>query len=98
MSEPESPEGEREAVLRLAPTLGVAVTAAVASRLTVFVEAVYEWNRYAGLTRVPRKDAVRLHVLDSLAVAPFLDGCRRIVDLGSGGGFPGVPSPRNTAS
>ncbi|MEM1105311.1 MAG: 16S rRNA (guanine(527)-N(7))-methyltransferase RsmG [Pseudomonadota bacterium] len=30
------------------------------------------------------------HIADSLQLAPLVTGCRRIVDLGSGAGFPGL--------
>jgi 16S rRNA (guanine527-N7)-methyltransferase len=32
-----------------------------------------------------------LHMLDSLSIAPHLGEARRIIDVGTGGGFPGVP-------
>jgi 16S rRNA (guanine527-N7)-methyltransferase len=53
-----------------------------------------EWNARVNL--ISRNDIVHLyerHVLHSLgiaAVAPFADGTR-VVDVGTGGGFPGVP-------
>jgi 16S rRNA (guanine527-N7)-methyltransferase len=36
-------------------------------------------------------ELVARHFLDSLALASLLSGSRRVVDLGSGAGFPGVP-------
>jgi 16S rRNA (guanine527-N7)-methyltransferase len=52
------------------------------------------WSAAINLTSI--RDpvaAVRLHVLDSLAAIPHLRlrGADRLVDLGTGGGFPGLP-------
>ena len=59
------------------------------------LEALYkEWN--AQINVVSRKDIDELylrHVLHSLAIAkvqPLLDGSS-ILDIGTGGGFPGIP-------
>ncbi|MFK5879074.1 MAG: 16S rRNA (guanine(527)-N(7))-methyltransferase RsmG [Flavobacteriaceae bacterium] len=59
------------------------------------LESLYkEWN--AQINVVSRKDIDELylrHVLHSLAIAkvqPFLDGTT-ILDIGTGGGFPGIP-------
>jgi 16S rRNA (guanine(527)-N(7))-methyltransferase RsmG len=51
------------------------------------------WNERLNLTRIRSlEDAVRLHYCESLFLAQFLPaGSLRIVDVGSGGGFPGVP-------
>jgi len=52
------------------------------------------WTEAINLTAIREPEAVaRLHVLDSLAAVPLLRaaGVRAFVDLGSGGGFPGLP-------
>ncbi|MFN8520835.1 MAG: 16S rRNA (guanine(527)-N(7))-methyltransferase RsmG [Chloroflexota bacterium] len=54
------------------------------------------WGRHVNLTAIREPVAVmRLHVLDSLAaVAPIrarIPGARSLVDIGSGGGYPGIP-------
>jgi 16S rRNA (guanine527-N7)-methyltransferase len=56
-----------------------------------FLDSVYDWNDYAGLTRVGRADALRLHLLDSLSIAVELEDMTTILDLGTGAGFPGFP-------
>jgi len=58
-----------------------------------FVALLLDANRGMNLTRVVEPEAVgRLHLLDSLAALPIVDaiGPRRALDLGSGGGVPGL--------
>ena len=59
-------------------------------KLDAFEALLRRWNRHCGL--VSRGDLPRLrerHVLDSLALLPWWQG--RLADVGSGGGFPGLP-------
>ena len=77
-----------------AQALGVELELSEATTLLTFLDLFYAWNDYAGFTSIPRRDAVRLHLLDSLAVAPELEITRDVVDLGSGGGMPGMPGLR----
>jgi 16S rRNA (guanine527-N7)-methyltransferase len=52
------------------------------------------WTEHINLTGIRDPDGVaREHLLDSLAAAPLLRevGAKSVLDLGSGGGFPGVP-------
>lgn len=55
-----------------------------------YLELLQTWNARFNLTAIRNKeDMVTHHVLDSLAVAPWLFG-ERILDIGTGAGFPGV--------
>jgi len=70
--------------------LGVSLDSGQAARLEAFAELLEQWNRRFNL--LSRKDLERVwtrHVLDSLSIADLLHGV--VVDIGSGGGFPGVP-------
>ena len=58
-----------------------------------YVALLLDANRRMNLTRLVEPDAVaRLHLLDALAALPLLDPLepRRALDLGSGGGVPGI--------
>lgn len=71
--------------------LGVEASADAMSRLMAFADELQKWNKVHNLTRVaPGESTISHHLLDSLAVAPFVEG-RDIIDVGSGGGFPGMP-------
>lgn len=70
--------------------LGLAVSAGQQQQLLDYLELMAKWNKVYNLTAVRDKiDMVRQHLLDSLAVAPLLRG-PRVLDVGSGGGLPGV--------
>lgn len=62
------------------------------STLQAYAELVHETNRHMNLTGA--KDPETLwtrHVLDSLYLAPLLAGREKLLDIGSGGGFPALP-------
>lgn len=56
-------------------------------------ELLTHWNKKINLTRIESvEDAVRLHYCESLLLASLLPKRpQRIVDVGSGAGFPGIP-------
>jgi 16S rRNA (guanine527-N7)-methyltransferase len=59
-----------------------------------YVELLLDANQRLNLTRVVEPEAVaRLHLLDALAALPMVDELApaSAVDLGSGGGVPGIP-------
>lgn len=71
--------------------LDMEVTDLQKSRLLAFAALMQKWNRVYNLTAVRDEiSAVRLHLLDSLSVVPHLTG-NTLVDIGSGGGLPGIP-------
>lgn len=60
-------------------------------QLVQYVQLLDKWNSAYNLTSVrdPNEMLVK-HIMDSLAVAPYLHGAR-IIDVGTGPGLPGVP-------
>ena len=80
-----------DAALR-AGLAALALPGDLAPPLLAYLDLLARWNRAYNLTAVrdPREMVTR-HVLDSLAMEPFLDGIATLADLGTGPGLPGIP-------
>jgi 16S rRNA (guanine527-N7)-methyltransferase len=71
--------------------LGVALAPTEIKKLLDFLQLLGKWNRVYNLTAVrDQSKMVTHHLLDSLAVLPHIPA-RRLLDVGSGGGLPGIP-------
>lgn len=74
-----------------APALRAELSAGFADAAEAYVRLLLDANTRLNLTRVTEPDEIaRLHLLDALAGLPMLPGSGSVVDLGSGGGVPGI--------
>lgn len=56
-----------------------------------YIQLLKEWNRKTGLVQENTlPDVWERHILDSLQLLPFLSSFSPLIDIGSGGGFPGI--------
>jgi 16S rRNA (guanine527-N7)-methyltransferase len=71
--------------------LGLSIALDKINALMAFLELIEKWNKTYNLTAIRNKeDMAVLHILDSLAVLPYLQGSR-VLDIGTGAGLPGIP-------
>lgn len=71
--------------------LGLAMPCAARDKLLAYVDLLAKWNGTYNLTAIrDRAQMVNLHLLDSLTVARYVKA-GRLLDVGSGGGLPGIP-------
>jgi 16S rRNA (guanine527-N7)-methyltransferase len=65
--------------------------AGLAERLAAYGALLLEANRRVNLTGAKEAAAVLPHLLDALTLVPFVRLGASLVDVGSGGGLPGIP-------
>jgi 16S rRNA (guanine527-N7)-methyltransferase len=80
-----------DALRKGAAGLPLALTDAQLERLLDYLALLAKWNAVYNLTAVrdPSQMVVQ-HLLDSLAAVPAFDSAKRVLDVGSGGGLPGM--------
>ena len=59
--------------------------------LLTYSALLERWNKAYNLTSIKNPiEIIKLHILDSLAINPFLEG-NSFIDIGTGAGLPGIP-------
>lgn len=75
-----------------ANALGLVLDESQLATLWRYARMLRERNEHVNLTSIVSPEGIlTLHMLDSLSIAPHLGDARRIIDVGTGGGFPGIP-------
>lgn len=77
-----------------AAAFGIHLTPAHEQAFAIYARELAAWNAHTNLTAITDEQGVRVrHFLDSLTVAQWvsLNPGTRIVDVGTGAGFPGLP-------
>ena len=71
--------------------MGLHLPDQVPKKLIDYIGLLIHWNKAFNLTAIRHPDdMISKHLLDSLAVMPFV-GKGRVLDVGSGAGLPGIP-------
>ena len=72
--------------------LGIELDPERAAQELSFQDELLRWNHRINLTSITDgNEATEKHLIDSLVVLKYLDGVVTLLDMGSGGGLPGIP-------
>jgi len=84
-------ESHRAQLERGLKKMGLDLPAESTGKLIDFLSMMVKWNRVYNLSAIKEPaQMVNLHLLDSLAVLPYLSG-KSCIDVGTGAGLPGIP-------
>ena len=85
---------QQELLIGGAEKLGITLNVEAIDSLFVFLAELKKWNKKINLTAITdERDIIIKHVLDSLSYFLGFDPSKpqRLLDIGSGGGFPAIP-------
>ena len=80
-------------LLEHAAQMGLEITGETANDICTYHELLVEANKQMNLTRIGEdiSEACDRNYLDCLALLPHLKDAKKLIDVGSGAGFPGLP-------
>lgn len=75
-----------------AKILGIHISDVQADQFYNYMQLLLEWNQKMNLTAITEPEEVILkHFIDSITIIPYLEDSEKILDIGTGAGFPGIP-------
>jgi 16S rRNA (guanine527-N7)-methyltransferase len=76
----------------LLPLQGLVVPEQAAEQLAWLAEELLRWSKSRNLTAISQpEEVVEKHLIDCLTLSPHLPARGRLLDIGSGAGFPALP-------
>lgn len=87
-----SGEELRNLLLEGSKRFGVDLSDSKLDQFHLYLENLAKWNKRINLTAIKdERDIVISHFIDSISAIPFIIDGNKVLDIGSGGGFPGIP-------
>jgi 16S rRNA (guanine527-N7)-methyltransferase len=86
-------DAERQGLLKAAEQLGVPISDEQLEKLAAYLDALWHYNQHTNLVSdASAAVVIRDHLIDALTLVPIIkrqSGQLRLIDIGSGAGFPG---------
>lgn len=82
----------QEYLKKLANDINIEINDEEIRKFISYMDLLLEWNEKINLTAITEKKEIILkHFIDSLTIYKYIKGKDKIVDVGTGAGFPGIP-------
>ncbi|MCI8485625.1 MAG: 16S rRNA (guanine(527)-N(7))-methyltransferase RsmG [Clostridia bacterium] len=81
-----------EKMRNLANNINIQITDSQIEKFYIYMYRILEWNKKINLTAIEDENEIILkHFIDSLTIQKYIEGCKNMIDIGTGAGFPGIP-------
>lgn len=82
----------KEKLIKDASKIGVNLTEFHVKQFEEYQDIMLDWNEKINLTTITEEDdIITKHFIDSLYCLEYIKGNDKIIDVGTGAGFPGIP-------
>ncbi|MDA2919549.1 16S rRNA (guanine(527)-N(7))-methyltransferase RsmG [Desulfobacterota bacterium AH_259_B03_O07] len=82
----------KELLIKGAKQLNVALSSEQLDLFLVYLRNLQLWNKKISLTSISENSEIVIsHFVDSLSIVQFINDGSKLLDIGSGAGFPGIP-------
>lgn len=72
--------------------IGIEVTDKMVEQFYQYMKGVVDWNEKINVTAITDENMfIVKHFIDSLTVNKYIENNKKIIDIGTGAGFPGIP-------
>ena len=79
-------------MIELSKKIDISLTETQIKKFFEYMKLLLEWNKKINLTAIIEVDDIILkHFIDSLTIIKYIKGNDKIIDVGTGAGFPGIP-------
>ncbi len=77
---------------KMVNALGILIEEKELKQFDSYKNILLEWSAKVNLTAIVDKDEIDLkHFVDSLTIHSYIKPCAKVIDVGTGAGFPGIP-------
>ena len=85
-------ENFKRKLMEKAKAINIEMNNEQAEKFYKYMKLLIEWNEKINLTAITEENEIILkHFIDSLTVLKYINQTDRIIDVGTGAGFPGIP-------
>ncbi len=75
-----------------AKLINIELTDLQGGQLYIYMKLLLEWNEKMNLTAITEiEDIIKKHFIDSLTINSYIKETEKVIDVGTGAGFPGIP-------
>lgn len=82
----------KEELTKRAVQFGIKLSEEQQNQFYQYMQLLIEWNKKMNLTAITEpQEVLTKHFIDSLSIVPYITEKEKILDIGTGAGFPGIP-------